>query len=444
MTVTVVAHIPQIKKNEFELLTRRARNDGMMLTSQHLGLPHRVFLVALGLIAACSAGPPEDGARVADETSAEYQKELLGGLEPANETRTEVTGLQLVPQTSAPSFRPPPFDYSAETTAGPIQVPAGTDVVELQFLEGRVYAVDVDDADLDRLASEAKALGASEPVSPKGESSGGSKTEPGSHPQGWSWAVDNRVRKAVPDGYPTTHPALAKIGEMSTRGTGQLFGRRLVMTAAHVICQGGTCWYPGFIPRHTTVPSHSHPYGEEPVISAWVGGGYLANNCHITYNYATCAKEDWAVLLLPSTAFSGWHPGWMGFITTDEATLQSYDSRVDGYPVCGAPHDPVGCLGGTVWGQNSKCFISRFHNPDGSGGYKNLFAHGCDLQGGYSGSAVYNFIGGAGPYILGINFWEDCGTCAGVSYPVLAYPNISIRINDWLFNYMLSKRAQYP
>ena len=32
MTVTVVAHIPQIKKNEFELLTRRARNDGMNIS----------------------------------------------------------------------------------------------------------------------------------------------------------------------------------------------------------------------------------------------------------------------------------------------------------------------------------------------------------------------------------------------------------------------------
>jgi hypothetical protein len=43
-----------------------------------------------------------------------------------------------------------------------------------------------------------------------------------------------------------------------------------------------------------------------------------------------------------------------------------------------------------------------------------------------------------GLQVIGINFWEDCGACAGVSYPVLGYPNISVRINDWLFNYMLS------
>ncbi|MBK7583753.1 MAG: hypothetical protein IPI67_26615 [Myxococcales bacterium] len=404
------------------------------------------FLVAV--LGALSCGDRAEQAPTPIQTSKSYQQALVAGVAPAPEQTTPISNVAFLEPAEQGQFKPPVSSAIASSPEAPVAVPADTDVVWLDFQSKSAFAVKVDAAGLDAVRAALASRPVSDPANSGESSDEGATASPSSKPMGWSNAYDARVNKAIGYGYPKYDPVLSKIGMFAYGGSGQLFGRRLVMTAAHVICRGGGCSWPAFSPRRdTTTCCNSTPFGSATPIAAWVGGGFLANQCHVTYNYAACAKEDWAVLLLPDTAFSGDHPGYMGFISTDEATLQSYTSkRSDGYPLCDAiyPDRPAGCVFGSAFGQTTACGIGRFHNANGSGGYKNLFAHGCDTSPGHSGSALHTFVGSSGPYILGITFWNDCDTCYGQTGDILAYPTVAVRINDWLFSYMLNKRVQYP
>jgi hypothetical protein len=192
---------------------------------------------------------------------------------------------------------------------------------------------------------------------------------------------------------------------------------------------------------------HDHPYGVGHYLTAWVGGYFLANDCHVTYNNSLCSKEDWAVVLLPDPPFTegSGNPGFFGFDwTASEATLTSLTVHHAGYPECNSDHDPSNCEKGYAYGQIGGGTIGRFKNADGSGGFKTLFATSHDVSNGHSGGAILEQRTNGFYYIHGVMIYEDCGTCSGATAAVKAHPNWAKRMDEWLFNYMQSLRTMYP
>jgi len=376
--------------------------DERSISCSALGRPHGSERVRRepGLSPASRDGDEED------KSSAFYQQHLVAGIRPVRQTRIEIHGVSLTNYSERQEFArlnhpfvPPPSDTLADPSENArnspaIIVPPGTDAVELSFADGRAYAIDVDDDDLSRLAHEAAPLGLSEPVSGRDERELNAVTG-NSRLLGLSGAVENRTRFSIANGFTVGNAQLAKIGHFWPGGTGNLFGRRLVMTAAHVLCYNGSCDNPNFVPRHDMTPSgpngHHHPYGVGTFSTAWVGGYFLANNCHVTYTHSLCTKEDWAVVLLPDSPFTGGSgtPGFFGFDwTPSEATLTGLTVHHAGYPECNSDHDPPDCTKGYVYGQVGGGSIGRFKNSDGSGGFKTLFATSHDVSNGHSGGAV--------------------------------------------------------
>ncbi|MBK6517173.1 MAG: trypsin-like serine protease [Polyangiaceae bacterium] len=266
--------------------------------------------------------------------------------------------------------------------------------------------------------------------------------------KGLSNSTDNRLYLGTGSNWTDTHSALSRIGDLSPGAcSGALFGRRLVLTAAHCVVNAGGSWsYREFAPRRR---GDTYPYGSSQQWGTIWPTAYTANNCHTTFVGSTCVKYDFAVMVLPDPPSFDSHPGWMGVATSNDGTMASWYRSNVGYPSCGSSTSPPNCVAKEPFGDIFGCsgVTPQFDQgsssnswPWGDGSHPRMKT-GCDTNSGHSGSPVYTYSAGAnGPYIIGNSQWNLCTTCS----PSTDLSSAGVKVNSALGNWMISLRTTYP
>lgn len=285
--------------------------------------------------------------------------------------------------------------------------------------------------------------------------------------EAWSNATDDRVSMTIADGFPLNHRLAGRIGKVQSsigHGTGTLVGRRLVITAAHVILDGQTWAQPEYIARADPSNTGAPPYGSVQAQYALFGGKWISNNCHNDTSLPPptdelCVNEDWAILVLPP--WQGAAPAYAGYAyDPSEAAMQTWDVNHAGYPGCitaadallsidpsvpteqRRPDAPILVADGglcdhdVLLGQAS-CSIGRFMYP--LSGEDATIGTSCDTSPGHSGGSVMSDDPGSnGPYIVGLLTTHHCIQCGadgnepGLPADVVAFPTIGPRINGFI------------
>jgi hypothetical protein len=345
----------------------------------------------------------------------------------------------------------PPYDLTAIPSANRDELQAAgtralavgarfglTSVMMFQTPDGALYADVIDDK---ATAANAASLG----MIDRAPGSAGSDPMDEVDPfvaKALSGGVDNRTYVGTGSGYGDADPEFRNIGHMSQDGTGTTIGRRLVLTACHI--NGG-----GFPPTGSFAPRQrgaTLPYGSSVFNGVGYPAAFASLGCFSGYATADpCAKYDWAVNILPDPSTFTSAPGYMGFEWSTDASIASRSRKNVGYPDCSLPDPPAGCVTNEPYGDIS----------DNCGGVTPTFAlgstsnfwpyadgtnpfmkTGCDISPGHSGGPIYE-PGTGGPWVMSNVVWRFCdGSCTPSEG--------GDRINQTMFNYLLSLRTSYP
>jgi V8-like Glu-specific endopeptidase len=315
---------------------------------------------------------------------------------------------------------------SAENRLRAIAAPAGTRVIGAATSRGH-YTVWVDESQSRQLLGDGMDGG-----------DGGDRTEMAARGLSLSGGVDNRKANFVSQ-------AGGVRGSNASTGspgcTGELVGRRLARTAAHCVNYSGanyfTARYDGGLTTWTFDGGASfvtfHPVAAQ---TYYYGGNYFNFNCDdgtirfaSTANQEKCAPQDWAILVLPSNAWSSIHvvPSYMGYKSPSVQTVSN-----TGYPSCSAISSSSipSCVAGKMYG-NVNCSIVENHTS--------FYYTTCDESPGQSGGPTY-FDSGGSRYLVGHHI---AGPFNGVACSGSTCPSEDCGTDSWFVGFMNDLRTQY-
>lgn len=248
-------------------------------------------------------------------------------------------------------------------------------------------------------------------------------------PAGWSNGVDTRIVRSPTTLWPWRTISQFRYGNVDeSRCTGTLIGPRHLVTAAHCINKQGTNqWFTirvapgkdgvGNEPYGESVISLNPPAGTE----AWYFTPWRWRDPDLTH-----WQWDWGLIVIPDRL--GDQTGWMGYAALSGSYLKTVSNYNRGYPLCGTSNDPANCQDGRLYGDTFTCGIGNFYNQ-GADGWNRRISVSCDMSGGHSGSAVYNYfwdsnLGQYVPVVAMVASTQSCSTCG----PSDKYPNTMRRI----------------
>lgn len=247
----------------------------------------------------------------------------------------------------------------------------------------------------------------------------------------WSNATDNRIRRAIADGWSDTHSiyqSLADYGGCSATVLSANWQRMVAITAAHCVFTAGNNFSNAKLrPRRNG--STSPTWGSWSATAFGYYPQYINNDCEDDWNGSDCIKHDIALVIAQPDP-GAVPPQGMGWGYRPKPFLDSHWKYRRGYPGCSNGHSPANCTVNNLYGDGALS-VGNFSKLDGDG-WNRQIRFSSDVNPGDSGSGLYYYRDGF-PYVFAVTSAEPSGCKTSCTS---SRPNYARRITPQFFDFI--------